>query len=157
MALNAVLAFVLAVLGLHTYIIVHLSGKFGNWHFIMNIMCCFSSLVPRPVRAIRVTRGGLEPRMTANEAAVSHSPGSSYSTFYKGWFCPTLSTHLCTLWACVNTYTKPKVQCRILYCWQERCPFSPPSPPPPRSPHLIYDISFELIEYLRGDFLFQWL
>ena len=67
MALKAVLAFVLAVLGLHTYIIVHLSGKFGSWHLIMNIMC------------------------------VSHSPGSSYSTFYKGWFRPTLPTFLCTL------------------------------------------------------------
>ena len=39
MALKAVLAFVLAVLGLHTYVIVHLSGKFGSWQLIMNIMC----------------------------------------------------------------------------------------------------------------------
>ena len=39
MALKAVLAFVLAVLGLHTYVIVHLSGKFGSWQLIMNITC----------------------------------------------------------------------------------------------------------------------
>ena len=36
------LAIVLAVLRLHTYIIVLPSEKFGSWHFIMNIMCCFS-------------------------------------------------------------------------------------------------------------------
>ena len=40
-ALKAVLAIVLAVLGLDTYFIVYPSGKFGSWHLIMNIMCCF--------------------------------------------------------------------------------------------------------------------
>ena len=31
-----------SVLRLHTYIIVHPSGKHGRWHLIVNIMCCFS-------------------------------------------------------------------------------------------------------------------
>ena len=40
-SLKAVLAIVHAVLRLHTYIIVHPSGKFVSWHLIINIVCCF--------------------------------------------------------------------------------------------------------------------
>ena len=55
------LAIVLAVLRLHTYIIVRPSGKYGSWHLFMNIMCCFSKSWEQPLN--NILQGVVSPQV----------------------------------------------------------------------------------------------
>ena len=89
----------LAVLRLHTYIIVHLRGKIGGWQLIMNRMCCFS--------------WSLEQLLNN----VLHGGGFAQVAY--------ISLHALTLCKHIDQSHGPM---SYSFCWHERCPFTPPPP-----------------------------